>query len=65
MADGGWREPRLSALRTAALAVILFLLVWVVVVEPGPNDLSAIGTLGGFMVVILGYGTVLFRRGGR
>jgi hypothetical protein len=56
--DGGdWRDPRVNLLRSAAVAVILSLLVWLVVVEPGPNDVSAVGTLLGSLIVILGFAT--------
>ena len=57
MADSpsGWREPRLRLLRTAALALVLVLLAWLVIFEPGPNDLGAVGTLVGAMLVILGF----------
>jgi hypothetical protein len=57
--DGGngddWRNPRLSLLRTAAVAVILGLLIWVFVVEDGPTDASTVGTLLGSLIVILGF----------
>ena len=54
--DGGdWRDPRVNLLRSAAVAVILGLLVWLVVVETGPNDVSTVGTLLGSLIVILGF----------
>ena len=54
--DGGdWRDPRVKILRSAAVAVILGLLVWLVVVETGPNDVSTVGTLLGCLIVILGF----------
>jgi hypothetical protein len=56
--DGGdWRDPRVNLLRSAAVAVILGLLVWLVVVETGPNDVSTVGTLLGSLIVILGFAT--------
>ena len=51
----GWRDPRLSLLRAAAVAVLLGLLVWLVVVETGPNDVSAMGTIVGSLLVVLGF----------
>lgn len=47
--------PRQQALRAAAVAVVLFLLVWVVVVRPGPIDIATVGTLCGALFVLLGY----------
>ena len=57
MADGGngWREPHLRLLRSAAALVILVLIAWLVVVEDGPNDTGAIGTLVGSLLVLLGF----------
>jgi predicted phosphohydrolase len=57
--DPGWREPRLGLLRTAAFVVLAGLLVWVVVVEEGPNDLGAIGSLLGAMMVLLGFAALI------
>jgi hypothetical protein len=51
----GWRDPHLRRLRTVAFVVLSALLVWVVVVEAGPNDLGATGTLGGMLLVLLGF----------
>jgi len=51
----GWREPRLQLLRSIAVLGVLFLLVWIVVVEDGPNDLAAVGTLLGALLVLLGF----------
>lgn len=48
-------ETRQGVLRAAAVAVVLCLLVWVVAVEPGSNDISAMGTLIGCLIVLLGY----------
>ena len=39
------REPRLGLLRTAGVIVVCALMVWVIVVESGPNDLGALGAL--------------------
>jgi hypothetical protein len=47
-------------LRVAAFIVLSALLVWVVVVEEGPNDLGAIGSLLGALMVLLGF-TVLLK----
>ena len=57
MAEGrdGWRDPYLRRLRTVAFFVLASLLVWVVVAEPGPNDIAATGTLGGMLLVLLGF----------
>ena len=57
MADtgDGWSNPYLQRLRTLAIVVILTLLVWVVMAENGPNDTGAIGTLGGMLLVLLGF----------
>lgn len=57
MADdpSGWREPRLRLLRTAAVVIVLTLIAWLVVFEPGSNDLATIGTLIGALLVILGF----------
>jgi hypothetical protein len=57
--DPGWRDPRLGMLRVAGFIVIAALLVWVVVVEDGPNDLAAIGTLLGSLMVLLGFGALV------
>ena len=70
MADpsgNGWREPRLQLLRSMAVLGILFLLVWIVVVEEGPNDTGAVGTLVGALLVLLGFeaGLRLPRAGGK
>ena len=54
-ASGGWREPRLRFLRSAAAVLLLALLFWLVVLEDGPNDLAAIGTLVGALLVLLGF----------
>jgi hypothetical protein len=61
MADfgDGWHDPYLRRLRTVAIVVILALLVWVVVGETGPNDLGATGTLGGMLLVLLGFEALL------
>ena len=61
MADSGdgWSNPYLSRLRTLAIVVILALLVWVIVAEQGPNDLGAIGTMGGMLLVLLGFEALL------
>ena len=56
--DPGWREPRLALLRTAAFVVLAGCLVWVIVVEEGPNDLGAIGSLLGAMMVLIGVGAL-------
>lgn len=53
--DDGWRDPYLRRVRTVAVLVICALLVWVVAVEQGPNDLGATGTLGGMLLVLLGF----------
>jgi len=57
MANGrdGWRDPYLRRLRTVAFIVLATLLVWVVVGEPGPNDVATTGTLGGMLLVLLGF----------
>lgn len=55
---GGWREPRLRVLRTAAAVVVLGLLVWLVIVEPA-NDTGAIGTMIGALLVLLGFETLM------
>ena len=55
----GWREPRLALLRTVAFVILATLLVWVVAVEEGPNDLGAIGTIGGMLLVLLGFEAIL------
>ena len=47
--------PRQQALRAAAVAVVLFLLVWVVAVRPGQVDVATTGTLCGALFVLLGY----------
>ena len=60
----GWREPRLAMLRTVAFVVLSTLLVWVVVVEAGPNDLGAMGTLLGSLLVLLGFEALLRLPGG-
>jgi predicted phosphohydrolase len=46
-------------LRSAAFVVLSGLLVWVVVVEEGPNDLGAIGSLLGAMMVLLGFAALI------
>jgi len=51
----GWREPRLQLLRSIAAIFILLLLAWLIVVEDGPNDLAAVGTLLGGLLVLLGF----------
>jgi hypothetical protein len=62
----GWREPHLRLLRTLAIIVILALLAWIVVVEPGPNDTGAIGTLLGSLLILLGFeALVRFPPGGK
>jgi hypothetical protein len=38
-----------------AFFVLAALLVWVVAVEAGPNDLGATGTLGGMLLILLGF----------
>lgn len=58
MAEGdgnGWRDPYLRKVRTVAFVILASLLVWVIVVEPGPNDLATTGTIGGMLLVLLGY----------
>lgn len=57
MANGrdGWRDPYLRRLRTVAFVVLASLLVWVVVAEPGSNDIAATGTIGGMLLVLLGF----------
>ena len=57
MASGrdGWRDPYLRRLRTVAFFVLAALLVWVIVAEPGPNDIATTGTLGGMLLVLLGF----------
>lgn len=57
MASGrdGWRDPYLRRLRTVAFIVLAALLVWVIVAEPGPNDIAATGTIGGMLLVLLGF----------
>lgn len=57
MASGrdGWRDPTLRRLRIVAFVVLCALLVWVVVAEPGSNDIAATGTLGGMLLVLLGF----------
>ena len=57
--DPGWREPRLGLLRTAGVIVVCSLMVWVVVVEGGPNDLGALGALIGALLVLLGFGALV------
>lgn len=57
--DPGWREPRLSLLRTAAVLVICALLVWVVAVEEGPNDIATLGSLLGALMVLLGFAALV------
>ena len=66
MASGrdGWREPRLRLLRTVAFIVIAALLAWVVVFEEGPNDLGAMGTLIGALLVLLGFEALIRLPGG-
>ena len=64
-ASDGWREPRLRLLRTAAVIVILALLVWLVAVEDGPTDTGAVGTLAGAMLVILGFEALVRLPGGK
>ena len=51
----GWRDPYLRRLRTVAFVLIGALLAWVIVAESGPNDTGAIGTLGGMLLVLLGF----------
>jgi len=53
----GWsgRDPRLRLLRSIAIVVLACLLVWLVVIEDGPNDLPTIGTVLGAMLVALGF----------
>lgn len=53
--DDGWRDPYLRRVRTVAVLVICALLVWVIVAEQGPNDLPTAGTLGGMLLVLLGF----------
>jgi hypothetical protein len=59
MAEGdngsGWRDPYLRRVRTVAVIVICVLMVWVIVAEPGPNDIATTGTLGGMLLVLLGF----------
>jgi hypothetical protein len=60
MAEGrdggdGWRDPYLRKVRTVAVIVICILMVWVIVAEPGPNDIATTGTLGGMLLVLLGF----------
>ena len=47
-------EQRQALLRAASVAVVLALMVWVVAVEPGSNDISAMGTLAACLLVLLG-----------
>jgi hypothetical protein len=56
MAEGrdGWHDPYLRRVRTVAAIVLCALLVWVVAVESGPNDVATVGTLGGMLLVLLG-----------
>ena len=42
-------------MRAASVAVVLGLMVWVVVVRPGPIDIQAMGTLAGVLIVLLGF----------
>ena len=42
-------------MRSASAAVLLVLLAWLVVAEPVGNDVSAIGTILGSLLVILGF----------
>lgn len=56
--DPGWREPRLSLLRTVAVIVALALMGWVIVVAPalspdGHVDLGTLGYLTGFLLALL------------
>ena len=62
MPDDGWEEPHLARLRSAAALALLILLILLVVVEDGPNDIAAIGTTMGGLLVLLGYEAGL-RRG--
>jgi hypothetical protein len=57
MASGrdGWSDPYLRRLRTVAVLVICALLVYVIVGETGPNDVATTGTLGGMLLVLLGF----------
>lgn len=57
MAEGrdGWRDPYLRKVRTVAVIVICALMVWVVAFEAGPNDIATTGTLGGMLLVLLGF----------
>lgn len=61
--DPGWREPRLSLLRTAAVAVGLALLGWAIILAPifAPDhrvDLGTVGYLTGFLLALLVWGSV-------
>lgn len=53
---GNWngRDPRLRLLRTLAVAVVVFLIAWVIVAEDETN-VAALGTLVGALLVLLGF----------
>lgn len=53
--DSGWRDPYLRRVRVAVVAVVCVLMVWVVAVESGPNDVATAGLLGGMLLVLLGF----------
>jgi len=52
-------DPRIFWLRTATVVLFLALLAWLVVFEDGPNDVAAIGTLSGSLIVVLGFAAVV------
>ena len=59
---GNWdRDDRLRWLRVAAGVMLGFLLVWLVVIEDGPNDVAAIGTVLGGLMVVLGFAELVRR----
>lgn len=52
--SGGWRDPRVRALRTATVALMLALLAWLTVFDAGARDVQTIGMLLGATLVMLG-----------
>jgi len=60
----GWgSDPQVRALRGVAVVVLTAMVVWLLVVEDGPNDIPALGTILGAMLVLLGFEGARWRSG--